>query len=103
MIDECACISCQTTHSHTNVLVNLCYFFNARWFLVRGMVWGMVWRTDAVEDQDDGISTHLNARSPHKHTSRGDVTRFSTARTTPSLVLMPIAVDPNCEGATVLL
>lgn len=28
-------------------------------------------------------------------TSSGDVTRFSTARTTPSFVLMPMAVDPN--------
>lgn len=31
-------------------------------------------------------------------TSKGDVTRFSTASTTPSLVLMPMAVDPNCVG-----
>jgi hypothetical protein len=27
---------------------------------------------------------------------RGDVTRFSAARTTPSLVRTPIAVEPSC-------
>lgn len=36
-------------------------------------------------------------------TSRGDVMRFSTARTTPSLVQIPIAVEPSCELITVVL
>lgn len=31
-------------------------------------------------------------------TSSGEVTRFSTARTTPSFVFNPIAVDPNCKS-----
>ena len=33
-------------------------------------------------------------------TSNGDVMRFSTVRTTPSLVLMPTAVDPSCTAWT---
>lgn len=31
----------------------------------------------------------------YKRTKRGEVMRFSTARTTPSLVFNPMAVDPN--------
>ena len=31
-------------------------------------------------------------------TRSGEVTRFSTARTTPSFVLNPMAVDPNCKS-----
>eukprot|EP00976_Prorocentrum_cordatum_P108025 1194756-Prorocentrum_minimum.AAC.7 len=30
-------------------------------------------------------------------TRRGDVMRFSTARTTPSVVWIPTAVEPNCR------
>ena len=31
---------------------------------------------------------------------RGEVMRFSTQRTTPSFVRIPIAVDPNCRSET---
>jgi len=36
-------------------------------------------------------------------TISGDVTRFSTASTTPSGVCMPIAVDPSCSANNTVL
>ena len=33
-----------------------------------------------------------------RRTSNGDVTRFSTTRTTPSFDLTPMAVVPSCAG-----
>lgn len=36
-----------------------------------------------------------------KHTSSGDVTRFSTAITTPSSVRTAMAVDPSCRADAV--
>ena len=33
-----------------------------------------------------------------EQTSKGEVIRFSTARTTPSFVFNPIAVEPNCNS-----
>lgn len=32
------------------------------------------------------------------YTSNGEVIRFSTASTTPSFVINPIAVEPSCKG-----
>lgn len=81
VVDECSCVCCEATHRNTNVLINLRHLLDARGFL---QCIHLVYAA--------GLTTH-GAR-----TSSGDVTRFSTANTTPSLVLMPMAVDPSWNG-----
>jgi hypothetical protein len=41
--------------------------------------------------------TEVHTTSRYEHTSNGDVTRFSTTRTTPSFDLTPMAVVPSCK------
>ena len=43
--------------------------------------------------RSDGLRTGGDS---HARTKSGDVTRFSTASTTPSVAFTPMAVEPSC-------
>ena len=98
MLYESARIWCEATHSCSYVRVNLSNLLNAARFLYRTRKliqadWVSEWtRTKALLS----VPVHLFL------TKRGEVTLFSTASITPSIVFTPMTVDPSCNAEETL-
>lgn len=64
---------------------------------MQNMVWACACMHPWVRPCSGSFKACLHALlSASPRTSSGDVRRFSTTSTTPSLVAMPMAVDPSC-------
>ena len=76
MINQSACISSEATESNTNVLIDLCYLFYTRWLLFSNetMMDRLAYCT---------MNTYMIKKKKKTLTNKGEVTRFSTAITTP--------------------
>ena len=119
---ECPRIRCEAAHSHADVCVHLCNLLNAGWllstrgtqFISRAVTtrflnihsWKLMEHRIFPQMVKVCFITVCRYRYNHhgaacscqsnEHTSNGDVTRFSTTRTTPSFDRTPMAVVPSC-------
>jgi len=86
-------ISCEPAHGTPNVLVNLHHLLNAGGLLQCHC--NALLKCVNGESTSKEVSSQVSVNA-HPRTSKGEVTRFSTASTVPSGVTTPMAVEPSC-------